>query len=61
MFVIFPGIWYVISPKVVLVLCGEKIKNSCLNTFFYQSSKLSYVKVLDTWHFFQISNQKFVF
>ena len=48
MFAILPDIWKVISRNVVLVLCGKKIKNSQLSPFFYQSSKLLYVKVLDT-------------
>ena len=38
-----------IYHKVVLVVCGRKIKNSWLNpVFFYQSSKLPYAKILDT-------------
>ena len=48
MFASLPDIWSVISRKVVLVVCGRKIKNSWLNHFFYQSSKLPDAKVLDT-------------
>ena len=46
MFAILPDIWSVISRKVVLGVCGRKIKNSWLNPFFFhQSSKLAYVYV----------------
>ena len=49
MFAILPDIYSVISRKVVLVVCGRKIKNSSLNPFFFnQRSKLPYAKVLDT-------------
>ena len=41
-------VWLVIYGKVVLVECRRKIKNSWLNPFFYQNSKLPYAKVLDT-------------
>ena len=34
MFAILPDIWSVMSRKVVLVVCGRKIKNSWLNPFF---------------------------
>ena len=35
MYAILPDIWSVISRKVVLVVCGRKIKNSWLNPFFF--------------------------
>ena len=37
MFAILLDIWYVISRKVFLIICGRKIKNSWLNPFFFLS------------------------
>ena len=41
MFTILPDIWLVISCKVVLVVCGRKIKNSWLNPFFLSKFKIT--------------------
>ena len=44
MFAILPVIWSVLSRKVVLVVCGSKIKNSWLNPSFLSKFKITLCK-----------------
>ena len=58
MFTILPDIWYVISRKVDLIVCGRKIKDSWLNPLFFKVQNYPMQKfwIYDAFFKFPIEN-----